>query len=360
MERIPHKSTLPEIVLARLREGISAGEWKGILPAERVLSEALQVSRSTLRLAIAQLRNEGWLEVVDKRTLIQRRRSRPKAEVMSTRRIIFLSPHSLESLTSVGLFVYGELSRKLSPLGATIQIETCPSFTRRKVKGYLDKLVVKSRADAWVLHRSPPEVQSYFQALATPAVLFGNAHKSISIPALNIDYAAALKHCMNKLVGLGHSADRIVLVVPATRLAGNIEIEAAFREQAGNCILRHDEQSENAPELLTRALSSAKTPTAFIVLRTSIATRFHGLLQHRHSLSLPCDISLACLEDSLFMEHLVPQITRYHIDSSKIAHYIFTTLSRQFSSGIIKNWIHRPLIPKLIPGDTLGEAPESD
>ncbi len=85
-----------------------------------MLSETLQVSRQTLRLAIAQLRNEGWLEVVGKRTLIQRRRSRPKAEVMSTRRIIFLSPHSLESLTTLGLFVYGELSRKLSPLGATI------------------------------------------------------------------------------------------------------------------------------------------------------------------------------------------------------------------------------------------------
>lgn len=211
-----------------------------------------------------------------------------------------------------------------------------------------------------MLHRSPLEVQRYFQALGTPAVLFGNAHKSISIPALNIEYAATLKHCMNKLVGLGHSTDRIVLVVPATRLAGNIEIEAAFLERAGNCILRYDEQSENAPELLSRALSSAKKPTAFIALRTSIATKFHWLLQHRHSLSLPRDISLACLEDSLYMEHLVPQITRYHIDSSKIAHFIFTALSRQLSSGIIKNWSHRPLIPKLIPGSTVGEAPENN
>jgi DNA-binding LacI/PurR family transcriptional regulator len=360
MEPLPRKQTLPELVLARLREGISAGEWKGILPAERVLSETLQVSRQTLRLAIAQLRNEGWLDVVGKRTVIQRRRSRPRAEVMSTRRIIFLSPHALERLSSVGLFVYGELSRKLSPLGATIQIETSPAFSHRKVKGYLDKLVVKSRADAWVLHRSPPEVQRYFQALGTPTVLLGNAHKSISIPALNIDYAAALKHCMNRLDGLGHSTDRIVLVVPETRLAGNIEIEAAFRAATGTCILRYDEQSENASELLTRALSRARKPTAFVVLRTSIATKIHGLLQHRHSLSLPRDISLACLEDAAFMEHLVPQITRYHIDSSKIAQLIFTTLSRQLSSGIIKNWSHRPLIPKLIPGDTVGEAREGD
>gem|GEM_PF-7096017 len=63
---------------------------------------------------------------------------------MSTRRIIFLSPQSLESLPTLGLFVYGELSRKLSPLDATIQIETSPAFSHRKVEGYLDKLVVDS------------------------------------------------------------------------------------------------------------------------------------------------------------------------------------------------------------------------
>ena len=72
--------------------------------------------------------------------------------------------------------------------------------------------------------------------------------------------------------------------------------------------------------------------------------------------ALPRDISLACLEDPPFVEHLVPQITRYHVDSSKVAQFIFTTLSRQLSSGIIKRWSHRPLIPETILGDTLGEA----
>lgn len=361
MESIPRKQTLPELVISRLREGIQGGEWERALPAERALSEELEVSRSTLRLAISQLKDEGWLDVVGKRTVIIKRRRRTGANrTMKTRHIVFLSPTPLEQLPSLVLFVYGELSRRLRSLDASIQIETSPAFSHRRVEGYLDRLAIESRADAWVLHRSPPEVQRYFQSLATPAVLFGNAHKGISIPALNIDYAAALKHCMNALVRLGHSTDRIVLVVPATRLAGNLEIEAAFRAGAGASILRYDEQSENVPQLLASALSRTRKPTAFIVLRTSTATKIHGLLQHQHSLSLPRDISLACLEDAPFMEHLVPQITRYHIDSSKIAQFIFTTLSRQLSSGIIKSWSHRPLIPELIPGGTLGEAREGN
>lgn len=364
MESLPRKKTLPELVISRLREGITGGEWEGVLPAERVLSEALEVSRSTLRLAISQLKDEGWLNVVGKRTMIVKRRRRTgrtgRTGAMKKRCIVFLSPSPLEQLPSMVLFVYGELIRRLGSLDASIQIEISPAFSHRKVEGYLNKLAIASRADAWVLYRSPPEVQRYFQSHATPAVLFGNAHKGISIPALDIDYVAALKHCMNALVGLGHATDRIVLVVPATRLAGNVEIETAFRAEGGTRILHHDGESQNASKLLSRALSRARKPTAFIVLRTSTATTIHGLLQHRHSLSLPRDISLACLENAPFMEHLVPQMTRYHIDSPKIARFIFTTLSRQLFSGIIKNWSHHPLIPETITGETLGKAREGN
>jgi DNA-binding LacI/PurR family transcriptional regulator len=359
MESLPQKQTLPELVISRLREGIKGGEWEGALPAERALSEALEVSRSTLRLAISQLKDEGWLKLVGKRTMIVKRRKRTGANrAMKTRCIVFLSPAPLEQLSSDALIVYGELGRRLSSLGASIQFETSPAFSHRKVEGYLDKLASDSHADAWVLHRSTPEVQRYFQSRPTPAVLLGSAHPGISIPALNIDYAAALKHCMNALARLGHATDRMALVVPAAHLAGHRKMEGAFQAENGTCILRHDEQSENAPQLLTRAFSRAQKPTAFIVQRTSIAAQIHGLLQHRHALSLPRDISLACLEDAPFMEHLVPQITRYHIDRSRIVQFIFTSLSRQLSSGIIQNWSHRPLVPEVIPGDTLGEARE--
>ena len=79
MESLPRKQTLPELVIARLREGITEGEWEGALPAERALSEKLEVSRSTLRLGISQLKDEGWLKVVGKRTMIVKRRKRTRA-----------------------------------------------------------------------------------------------------------------------------------------------------------------------------------------------------------------------------------------------------------------------------------------
>ena len=154
MESLPRKQTLPELVIARLREGITEGEWEGALPAERALSEKLEVSRSTLRLAISQLKDEGWLTVVGKRTMIVKRRRRTgRTGALKKRRIVFLSPSPLEQLPSMVLFVYGELIRRLGSLDASIQIETSPAFSHRKVEGYLDKLASGSRADAWVFRQ---------------------------------------------------------------------------------------------------------------------------------------------------------------------------------------------------------------
>jgi hypothetical protein len=56
----------------------------------------------------------------------------------------------------------------------------------------------------------------------------------------------------------------------ATRLASGVETEAAFRAEAGTCILHDDGGSENACEFLSRALSGARKPTAIIVLRTTL------------------------------------------------------------------------------------------
>jgi len=70
MESIPSKPSLPDLVLRRVRAGIESGEWREQLPPERELSRKLRVSRPTLRLALDQLKQEGWLEVVGKRTVI--------------------------------------------------------------------------------------------------------------------------------------------------------------------------------------------------------------------------------------------------------------------------------------------------
>jgi len=260
-------------------------------------------------------------------------------------------------LPAHNLLVYTELSRKLSPLGATIQFENSPAFSHRRVAGYLDKLVTRSRADAFLLYRSPLRVQKHFQSRALPTVLFGNALEGVELPALRMDYPAALRHCISALLRLGHSRDRILLAIPEEPLAGNIELEEAFLREAGEAsgkqILRHREDYEDVEPLLAGVFRRKWKPTAVIVLRTNAAARIHGMLQHRLGLSIPRDVSLACLEDAPFLAHLIPGIDRYRFDSAKIGQFVFTTLSRQLSSGIVSGWDHRPFVPESVVGETL-------
>jgi DNA-binding LacI/PurR family transcriptional regulator len=285
---------------------------------------------------------------------------------MRTRRIVFLSPLGLKELPSQPLFVYGELARRLAPLDATIQLATSGAFTHRHVARYLDQLAAGLCADGWVLHRAPAEVQHYFQERSLPAVLNGNAHEGIDLPALQVDYPAALRHCVAMLGRLGHAPEAIALLLPDTELAGHFELERAFREltgprapggaPAGN-VIRHHEQGDNLLSLLAHVLGRKARPTAFVVLRTSIAAALHGLLPFRFGLAVPRQASLACLEDVPFMKHLVPGISRYRIDNGKVVRLIFSSLSRRLSSGLGQSWRHRPLIPEFIPGETLAPPP---
>ncbi len=61
--QIPQRSSLVAQAAERLREGIHNGEWSQRLPSEVALCNRLQVSRRTLRAALAVLERESFIKV---------------------------------------------------------------------------------------------------------------------------------------------------------------------------------------------------------------------------------------------------------------------------------------------------------
>lgn len=74
LSKTPSGKTKYEEVATELRRRIADGRYRdGRLPSQRVLADALGVSRNTLLSALALLEKDGWIESHDRRRAISSR-----------------------------------------------------------------------------------------------------------------------------------------------------------------------------------------------------------------------------------------------------------------------------------------------
>lgn len=362
MQPVTRQPSLPAMTKLRLREGIAAGEWKERLPSERLLAELLNVSRPTLRIALQQLEQDGWLKTEKRSGWRVLREGSAQGTHMATKTIAFLSPRPLSDLTSVGIFLFGDLGARLAPLGATMHSVHWQDTNQPRFGQRLAKLYQNTQADAWLLFRASSETQRFFAQQSQPALIIGNPGPEIHLPAVQVDVGAVAHHAVSSLLRHGHAPDRIRLIIPKSDLGGHALIINGFAraltpqptdEQAEQQIIRHREDHVALIENLEDALHSSSPPTALVVLRTSACLELLGHLTYHLQYRLPEDLSLVSLEDAPFMASTVPEITRYHFNYQRYATKIFDQLSKALS-GITIEQEHLPITPELIQGETLG------
>jgi hypothetical protein len=196
------------------------------------------------------------IAVVKKKTLIRYStgQGRPATAPLTRKRITFLSPVRLEEMTWIGLVIYGEVGQILADTGATIQYTSKPWIHRSRIHHPFDDLIDESKSNTWILYSSSFKAQEYFQKNAIPAVLFRNAYKGIELPTLTIDYSAALRHCPASLRRLNHDPKNILLVLPDTKLAGNLQLKETFSEILGPAasrqIILYEESTDNTRQAI--------------------------------------------------------------------------------------------------------------
>ena len=62
MTRSPHRLSVLAQTIDLIKDGIASGDWGKDLPQERQLSETINVSRSTIRRALAEIEALGLIE----------------------------------------------------------------------------------------------------------------------------------------------------------------------------------------------------------------------------------------------------------------------------------------------------------
>jgi LacI family transcriptional regulator len=358
-----HFTSLPAQVAAALREEIDRGSWSKWLPGERTLTESLQVSRKTLRKALAQLQREGRVQAMH--GLGHRivagaagAPSRHSAEPV----VALLTPDPLELMRSYTSLWVNHLKSLLIEKGARLRtFDGRKFFTRRPAKA-LAKLLLQHPADCWLLANSTEATQRWFADHAVPCVVAGSCHPGVDLPHADLDHYALCRHAAGVLLGAGHR--RIALLNERSGRAGDVESKAGFiagvRESphpdAVPLVVHHEHSPASLGRAVQHLFEMPGPPTALLVSNGASYLTVVSVLAQR-GLLVPRDVSVVSRDDEPFLDFLVPRPTRYATDPHAFARKLLKPLRQSLArEAIVPRNTH--ILPAYAKGGSLG-APSS-
>jgi DNA-binding LacI/PurR family transcriptional regulator len=354
---LPFRS-LPAQVTQLLRDEIARGTWREWLPSERVLSDTLQVSRKTVRKALAQLAREGRIGVTHGlgcRVLAAARSARAPAD--ATHDVALLTPEPLEHFRPYTALWVNHLKTYLIEQG--VRLHTCSGrkyFTRNPAAA-LERLVRSQPAGCWLLAQSTLPVQRWFERRRVPCVIAGTGHPGVRLPDVDLDHAAVHRHAAGAMLAAGHR--RIVLLTERTGRAGDLASEAALVEAvrtsahagAKAVVARHGAGPGPVCQVLDRLLAQARRPTAILASNSAGYLTVLCALAQR-GLRVPRDLSLVSRGDDPFFAYVVPAPTRYACSPAVFAHKLMRPLLQQLHGETPSPW-HTRIMPTFTRGETL-------
>lgn len=361
MELLPKRSSLVAQTIVILRDAIRAGVWKDVLPGEHELCERFQVSRVTIRAALDQLQQEGWVVGGQgRRRKIAAGRISPKGQPASDC-VVLLSPVALQNLAANTLFWVDALRDQLATAGYRLEFQASHACYSQHPEHALEALAQKHRAAGWVLYLSTAPLQRWFSDRGLPCVVSGSLHPGVKLTSVDTDYVATCQHAVGQFAAKGHR--RVALLIPRSGQSGDLDSQRGFTE-AGAKQLPHPVETSIAPhdgtvQGICRALdilARGKHPvTGLLVAKPAhVVTAFSHLL--RSGVKIPQATSLISRDDDPLLENLVPAVARYHVDAQLFARKISRLVVDLVRSGASRRHDVR-LVPAFFRGETLAESP---
>jgi len=358
MIALPRRVSIVEEAITALSSGIANQTWINFLPSERHLAEQLQISRPTLRLALAQLSGDGLIKVEQGRATKILKAPSTLSRHARAHTVAFVVMRPVTSLT--GISILRECQAALQSAGYACEFHERPYAHSKKQIELLRDLIAARNDVVWISVSAEPAHQKIFEEMGARAIILGCAGEGITLPSVDVDYAAIAVHATKTFCRMGHR--RIHAVLPQKPLAGDRIAERAIVEAAQKPDFAHmtwtfsraDDTSDSVCRALARQLSSAQPPTGIYATygRHALTVLTYLSLMGRQ---VPRDISLLCRDDEESLQHVVPAIAAYKSDHQLEIRKIVRAV-QLLAGGRARQPRSVFFIPKFEPRGTIGRC----
>src|SRR5262245_2026276 len=321
---LPQRQSLVAQTVAFLNAQIENGEWRDWLPSERSLCELLQVSRNTLRAALAQMKNEGRVRPVHGAGNQILAPQAPGPARKRSHDVALLTPKPIERLRPMQSLWIDDMRALLSERGMRLRVFHGHHYFAANPGPALQKLVNRNPHGCWMLMLANEMVQRWFSKNDLPCIVAGSTYPGLDLPFRDLDHRAMCRHAAGVLLGLGHR--RLVMLTQKSQRAGDLESEAGFVEgvkqsrhaDAEAMVIYHDETVASVAHAIRRILKLQPAPTALLVVHPHYYLAAASRLA-QSGVRIPEEISIISRDDDPFLSFVVPVPARYVVSPHVMA-----------------------------------------
>ena len=357
---------LADQVARTIEHEIAAQRWCEWLPSERSLQRLLNVSRQTIRAALAQLEVRRTVAVQPYRgyRIIGVPAASRTGGKPPLRDVGLICPEPVFRMPPRFIKVMDILRELCASAGYNLEVIEGQRFTRTDPGRLMPRLVRIEPKACWVLVLANRPLQEWFARRGLPVVVYGNVYPELSLNGTGVDYRACIRHATAHLLAKGHR--RLAFVAYDLRRAGEEDSRRGFHEAFAahrgtpavpRVIERPDGDANALCRQLDGVLNSAQRPTAFVISHTHHYATVATHLAIR-GLRVPDDVSLICRSEDLFLQFLRPTPVFYRANMDLSARLLFD-LVRHAIDGTAKPSAQRLLVPEMVTGESVGPPPKS-
>lgn len=329
MGRSARRLSAAEQTAIHLRECISDGRLLGKLAGVLALAAEYDVSPATMRTAIRQLEEEGWIRGAGAGKA--RTAARPADGKLATRRslrVTVLPGMRLRDEDGAFQQVVMNLQHELELAGhiCRIALKSQEDLKHDVVK--IERFVRDTPSDAWVIIGPKRVVVEWFVKQPQPAICIGGETLNQPIAGTGMNASEVFEKALRHLVGLGHR--RILFLWPDYRAEisqshPHIGVLARVLHEVGHEMTSyHMPIWQSTPKGLRDILNKTFQLTPPTAIITTYGKWMAGVLSFLASRGLraPADISLFSINEDDWFSWKEPEISCLRGDDTKMVRRI--------------------------------------